>query len=114
MTTRITLPYPPSANVYWRHNRGRIHRSQEAEEYIKQVGLLCMVEHLQPLETHVYLSMDFYRPARRGDLDNLLKVTIDALRGYAYVDDSQITELHAMRYEDKADPRVVVFVKELP
>jgi hypothetical protein len=27
----VTLPYPPSANRYWRHNRGIIHLSTEAK-----------------------------------------------------------------------------------
>lgn len=109
--TRLTLPYPPSANIYWRHNRGRIHRSEEADAYIEQVGWLCVNARVQRLEGHVCISVDVYRPARRGDLDNSLKVLIDALRGYAYTDDSQILEIHAMRHDDKKDPRVEVSIE---
>ena len=29
---RLTLPYPPSANRYWRHNRGITHLSAEARD----------------------------------------------------------------------------------
>jgi crossover junction endodeoxyribonuclease RusA len=112
--TKLILPYPPSANIYWRHNRGRTHRSQEANEYIAQVGWLCVAERIAPIRGNVCLSVDFYRPAKRGDLDNLLKVLIDALRGYAYDDDKQIIELHAGRYDDKNEPRAVVVVSEMP
>ena len=34
---RLTIPYPVSANRYWRHNRGRHHRSSEAKAYRAQV-----------------------------------------------------------------------------
>lgn len=111
---KLILGYPPSANRYWRHDRGIIHRSAEAEEYIRGVQLICMAERITPFAGDVCLSVDFHRPAKRGDLDNLLKVTIDALRGFAYLDDKQITEIHAMRHEDKHEPRAVVFVTEQP
>lgn len=111
---KLTLPYPPSSNRYWRHDRGVIHRSREADQYKQQVGWLCNAGQLEPLAGDLCVSFDFYRPAKRGDLDNLLKITIDALRGFAYEDDKQIIELHAMRHDDKADPRVEVLIQELP
>lgn len=111
--TRIVLPYPPSANVYWRSERGRVHRSARANEYKLQVGLMCNLEGLTPVTGEVCVRLDFYRPRRSGDLDNLLKVTLDALIGYAYWDDAQVTEIHARRGDDKADPRVEVVIQEL-
>lgn len=112
--TKLILPFPPSANRYWRHDRGITHRSQEAVSYIEDVGKLCMADGLAPLTGNVCLSVDFYRPAKRGDLDNMLKILVDSLRGYAYVDDKQIVEIHAGRYEDKDDPRAVVVITEMP
>jgi len=46
-------------------------------------------------------------------LDNTLKVLLDALNGCAWVDDSQVVELHALRLEDPADPRVEVRVEAM-
>lgn len=112
--TKLVLPYPPSANIYWRHNRGHIHRSNEANKYIGDVVSLCKVAGLAPLGGEICLSLDFYRPAKRGDLDNSLKVLIDSLRGQAYMDDKQIVELHAMRHDDKDDPRVEIVITEIP
>jgi crossover junction endodeoxyribonuclease RusA len=113
VSIRITLPVPPSANNYWRHDRGRTHRTHEADQYRRTVSLLCSIEGIEPYAGNVCLSIDVYRPAKRGDLDNFLKVAIDSLRGYAYVDDNQIVELHAGRFDDKADPRVVVVISEV-
>lgn len=109
---KLTLPYPPSANRYWRHTQGRIVRSREANDYKAQVGWLCNVEGLQPYTGNVSVSIDVYRPAKRGDLDNTMKCLLDALIGYAYLDDKQIVEIHAMRHDDRQDPRVEVVITE--
>lgn len=102
---RLTLDMPPSGNRYWRHNRGRIHRSAEADAYIEQVGWLCRTAGIEPLDGDVRVTLRFYRKARRGDLDNRVKILLDALIGYAWHDDSQVAEIHAYRYEDKQCPR---------
>jgi crossover junction endodeoxyribonuclease RusA len=102
---------PPSANRYWRHNRGIIHRSKEAEAYINNVGVFCVAAGVRPTADPVRVSVEIYRPARRGDLDNTLKVLLDSLRGYAFIDDAQVVEIHAYRHEDKANPRAVVTVE---
>lgn len=54
--------------------------------------------------------MDFYRPAKRGDLDNRIKILLDALEGIAFENDSQIIEIHARRFDDKLNPRVSIVV----
>lgn len=108
----ITLPYPPTANLYWRKWRGRIVKSGEAREYQRDVGY--MVGPFLPISGPVRLSVTVYRPRKRGDLDNTLKVLLDALKGHAFHDDAQVVELHATRHEDPTNPRVVVQVEPLP
>jgi crossover junction endodeoxyribonuclease RusA len=110
---KITVDYPPSANRYWRHNRGRIHRSTEADAYRQQVALLCATAGITPLEGEVSVTMHFYRPAKRGDLDNRFKQILDALQSHAYHNDSQIAEIHATRRDDKHCPRVEIEVTTL-
>ncbi len=56
----------------------------------------------------VGLTLRFYRPERRGDLDNRIKVLLDALQGIAYADDAQVRELHCYLADDSANPRVEV------
>lgn len=109
---KLTLSYPPSANDYWRSVRGRVLVSREARAYRERARLEALSQRIgRPLEGPVFVSVAVYRPRRIGDLDNRLKVMLDALRGVAYEDDDQVVEIHAMRFEDKANPRVEVEVE---
>lgn len=115
---KLVLPYPPSANRYWRHVGRNVVKSEEARKYQQGVRLRWLTDaihatHLRgPPSGPVVVSVALFRPARRGDLDNSLKVLLDALKGIAYRDDSQVVELHARRFEDKANPRAEVTVEE--
>lgn len=109
---RLTLPIPPSANDYWRTWRGRVVVSAEARRYKNGVQLRALTEgHRKPLACPVVASVVVYRARRAGDLDNFLKVLLDALKGIAFVDDSQVVELHARREDDASNPRVEVRVE---
>ncbi len=107
----LILPYPPSANIYWRMARGRMILSKQARAYRTSVASLSATE--PPFTGDVSVTMRFYRPAKRGDIDNFQKVAIDALRGIAYTDDKQIVELHAFRQDDKHNPRVEIEIEEI-
>lgn len=116
MTTKLQkfrVPYPPSANRYWRHTNGRIYRSSEASDYIGDVAFEAARQRVQCITGRVAVSLRIYRPLRSGDLDNRLKVLLDALNGIAYDDDGDIEELHVYRFDDKHDPRVEVEVSAL-
>ncbi len=52
--------------------------------------------------------------ARRRDLDNVTKSLCDALNGVAWLDDSQVAELHVRRGIDRASPRVEVTIRRIP
>lgn len=110
----LTLPYPPSANRYWRKTKtGRVYVSPEAESYKNEVFFRTVKKRLHPFNGNVVLSMTFYRPQKSGDLSNRIKVLEDALQGIAYNDDKQVVELHAYRNDDKHDPRVEVTITEI-
>ena len=99
----ILLPYPISANRYWRHYKGMTIRSPEAMKFIRDVKLIAIAEKAQKLEGPVELNIIFHpRLTRRGqaslirqDLSNTIKVTEDALQGVAYTNDNQIVSLNA-------------------
>jgi Holliday junction resolvase RusA-like endonuclease len=50
---------------------------------------------------------------RRADLDNFNKLSLDALTGIAYADDSQIAKLTSERGYDKALPRIQITVRQV-
>lgn len=108
----ITLPYPPSANRYWRMWQGRMVVSTEARNYKEQAGWIAKSQAPELVEGDgdVSLTIRVFRPQKRGDLDNTLKVLIDALKGVAFEDDDQVREIHAYLADDKNNPRVEVTI----
>lgn len=108
----LTLPYPPSANRYWRHFQGHTVVSAEAKQYRDEVAWRLLARGVSPLAGPIRVTLHVYRPRKARDLDNCLKVTLDAMQGGAYLSDAQIVELHALRFEDKHDPRIEVKIEE--
>ena len=99
---RLTLPWPPSVNTYWRHISkgplaGRTLISEKGRDYRKTV---CDLVRSQPgLKCRLAVVIDAFPPdRRRRDLDNITKSLLDALdHAGVYEDDSQIDDLHLRR-----------------
>lgn len=96
----VYLPSPPTSNLYWRLVRGRLIKSKAARQYARMVQERVPVA---PLGEALGVEVRWARKHRRGDLDNRLKVVLDALRGIVWLDDKQIVELHAYRVEGGDD-----------
>lgn len=135
---QLSLPYPPSANRYWRQAtiRGRavIYPSKEAKEYKATVSRLAKLAGIrQPHDGRIALTVrlfpnrpqDWARRARRDpytwddtvqciDLGNCEKVLSDALNGVAWVDDKKHRRIVLERMEpDDRGPRVEVEIQFL-
>lgn len=109
---KLTLPYPPSANRYWRKTKtGRVYISDEALTYRDEVNYRTLK--VNALTGELKLTAKFYRPRKSGDLDNRIKILFDALQGNCFNDDKQIAEIHAYRFDDKQNPRVEVEIREV-
>lgn len=99
----LDLPWPPSVNVYWRHNRGRAHISHDGIEHRRRVGLAFFASSFrwQPFNASERLEVRLvvHPPDnRRRDLDNLPKAILDGLQhAGVYADDSQIDSLWVLR-----------------
>jgi Holliday junction resolvase RusA-like endonuclease len=66
-----------------------------------------------PLTGPLAVTIDLYWPDRRKhDADNI-KVLLDALTGIVWEDDGQISDLHIVKWFDKAEPRVKMKVLKL-
>ena len=107
---KVTLPYAPGANTYWRMVNGRMILSAAARAYRSDVARL-LVNHV-PFNGDVEIVVDVYRPIKSGDLDGRLKQLLDALQGHLYHDDKQIVRINAARYDDKLNPRIEVQVTQ--
>lgn len=106
----LVLPYPPTVNHMYRRVRRAVVLTDEAITFRHAVRSIALVQSITPLTGPVAVFFDVHRPRRRGDLDNILKAVLDAMNGVAYLDDDQVVEIHAVRYDDKRAPRVEVHV----
>lgn len=108
----LTLPYPPTTNHLYRTllHKGKIFRVKTgtAKKYATQVLKICQVAQIKPYIGEVGVVINVYRPRRVGDLDGVFKVIFDSLKGSAYLDDKQIVEINARRFEDPKNPRVEI------
>ena len=117
---QLTLPWPPSANHYYRRVGPRTLISREGREYRKSIcGLLAPVTggiHQPLFDGRVCLCIDAFPPdRRRRDIDNLQKCLIDSIEhAGVYQDDGQIDLLLTGRRAVALGGRVNVRVEELP
>ncbi|WP_447546436.1 RusA family crossover junction endodeoxyribonuclease [Neisseria gonorrhoeae] len=100
---RLILPYPVSANRYWRIWRNRAVRSAEAAAYKSVVRRIAQEAGAMPSEGAVAVYVRLIPKANKDgganktviDLDNALKVALDALQGVAYHNDRQVRRIAA-------------------
>jgi crossover junction endodeoxyribonuclease RusA len=110
---KFTLPYPPSVNHYLGHSRYGIYRTAEARNYRDVVWWVLHDMRIKPLEKPLIVTIQAYRPRKTGDIDGILKVSLDAMNKLAYEDDKQIVVLHVYRRDDKHNPRLEVEISEV-
>lgn len=132
----LVLPYPISANRYWRTYMPKGFKapvtvvSSEAKAYKSEVGWLAKEAGIRsPIAGRVAVSYVLYpkRPqdwAKRTakdpegwddtvlciDLDNAQKVLMDALKGVVFDDDKWVRKIHAERAEPDGDARLIVTI----
>lgn len=115
-TYRFSLPWPPSNNRYYRHNRGRTHISAEGAAYRRKVADY-IAEQMLDIKTpeRLRVRIDCWMPdRRRRDLDNLQKAAFDALtKAGFWLDDSQVDDYRVVRKGVEKGGRLEITVTEL-
>lgn len=114
------IPVAPSVNHAYRHGQGRVYMTDKAFCF-KQIAGYRAVEaasvsppfSLQPGPLKITLVV-WFGDRRRRDLDNILKLTLDAIASALGFDDSLIDEILIVRSLDRANPRVSVTLEALP
>lgn len=101
--TTFSLPWPPSANSYWRTFRGRMIISAKGRQY-RKAAIAAIQEQapsFQKLTGRVCVVVDAFPPDRRKrDLDNISKSLLDAMTAAGvWADDEQIDLLILRRGE---------------
>lgn len=118
MTAKLILPFPPILNTYWRmvvvKGVPRVLLSAAGRAYKTECGWMARSQGATPQKGNLVVRMELYRPRKAGDIDAYMKGLFDGLNGVAWIDDSQVVELHAYRRDDKTNPRVEVTIEQAP
>lgn len=135
----LVLPYPISANRYWRTYQPKGFKSHvtvpssEAKSYKQEVGWLAKQAGVRsPMQGRVEIDIKLFpqRPldwAKRAqknpgrwdddvrciDLDNARKVLYDSLKGIVFDDDRWVFRDSGQRMEPDGEARVVVTVRQI-
>lgn len=114
------LPFPPSANEYWRSRAVRlpggklgvqVYVSPAARQFKERAAQTAREFGVRPLSGPVALSLALWLPSRACDISNSCKVLEDALNTVAYVDDAQVERIQITRLGiDSKNPRAIVTV----
>ncbi len=92
---KLTLPFPPSVNTYWRNTRKGVLISASGRCF-RTAAVLAIWQQLKPrpppITVNVEVTVILYPPSRhRRDLDNYQKALFDSItHAKVWGDDSQI------------------------
>jgi len=92
---KLTLPFPPSVNSYWRNTRKGVLISASGRSF-RTNAIGAVYEQLKrrpnPITVNVAVAVILYPPSRQTrDLDNYLKAIFDSLtHAGVWADDSQV------------------------
>lgn len=109
----FVLPYPPSANHYWRMWRNRIVIGKEGRAYRTHVRSALQGRVGEPLTASLAVHVVAFPPdRRRRDIDNVQKALLDALEhAGVFRDDSQIVWLLTEKAEVVPGGKVIVTIR---
>jgi crossover junction endodeoxyribonuclease RusA len=96
---RLTLPWPPSANTYYRHVSrgplaGRVLLGEAGRAYRKAVdAVVAQARARKALAVPLEVRIAAFPPDRRKrDLDNLLKSVLDCLEASGVIENDNLIE----------------------
>lgn len=115
-TLELRLPWPPSANTYWRRVGRKVLISEDGRTYRHTVAWLVRKAGNPRLAGRLGLHVITHQAdLRERDLDNLPKAVQDSLQHAGVFErDSQIDDTHWIRGAvDRHDPHIVVTLRRL-
>ena len=119
-TLALTLPWPPSANTYWRSvvmgKSPRVLISKKGREYRVDVINACRQQRvIGGLTGRIEVKIIALPPdRRRRDIDNLLKATFDAItHSGIWHDDSQIDRIEIERGDVITGGALMIEIREI-
>jgi crossover junction endodeoxyribonuclease RusA len=112
---QFQLPFPPSNNRYYRNVNGRMIISREGREYATRVAGIIQTVTSETFLDGIVVNIKAHMPdKRRRDVDNMLKVPLDAMqKAGVYGDDSQIIRLAIEKVYSTQPGRLDVLIESI-
>lgn len=116
----LELPYPVSVNSIWRVYKGRQSVTPEARRYRNEVKYICSQQKVKMIRGPVSIVVEV-RPkltisGRASkvliDLDNSLKLVLDALQGIAINNDRDVKRIYAYYGEPVESGGLIISIEE--
>lgn len=103
-----------SRQLILRGKHPRIIKSKAALEYVKEssIQIKRQLKNHKPFEDYVRLEVHVWYASRRPDLDISLIQDVLQENGI-YQNDRQVVEIHAFKYRDTKNPRIIVRISEI-
>lgn len=113
MGIRMSFSLPVSVNKMYTRSSTGIILSNEARIWKRIAAIEAAIQwgFEPPLKGDIRVEYHFI--GSRLDIDNGIKICNDALIGIAYIDDKQITQIHAYRTRKDINPRLEVEISEI-
>jgi Holliday junction resolvase RusA-like endonuclease len=106
------VPHDPVPKARPRFSKGRTHTDPKTQRAEQLVVMAARRAKVRPISGPVVVWLDYHRKTHiRCDLDNLAKLTLDALNKIAWLDDSQVVALHVTKALGSPSPRTEVRVE---
>ena len=112
---KLTLPWPPTVNTYYRNINGKTLISAKGREYRKAVADQVMIQRAaKHLDVALKVEIEAFRPdRRRRDLDNLFKAVLDSMVHAGVMDDDALIMDLRIFWADEAGAMVKITIEEM-
>lgn len=105
---------PVAINRTYKRGKNSFYKSREASGAQESMAWEARSQYAGlPLVCPLAVSLAFWWPNGRKDIDSSLKSVLDALQSVVYENDGQIMQLRVSKGVDKAQPRVEVVISEI-
>lgn len=116
---QVVHPGAPVSKARPRVVRGRTYTPAKvlaAEEALGWALKLALPKtHQNEADTCYSVEARFFMPNFKGnDVDNLLKLVLDAANGVVWKDDVQVVEVHGYVVRQDPEPRTEIAIREVP
>lgn len=110
----LFAPLPQSVNAMYQRTGRTVRKSDTAKAYQHLLSYAFNLVDVEPIDGLVNMQVSWYFKTMRSDIDNRVKLLMDALEGHCYANDNQIVNLcikKRLLMPDETEPYCHVIVR---